>query len=453
MIRDNILLMSNNVDFTSNPKKVFWQFTTPLILLTLFEAGYSFVDVFWVSQMDPKSFFAIGVAVPIVVLIISFGRSLGIGTNSIMSRELGENDLNASYNSLLHGIVACLVSSVIIMFSIFFLDDILMLVGAASSMDLSMQYLTPMILCPFVLIFSNFFTNTLHAEGNSKIPTIMLILTNVLNLLLDPIFIFVFGWGVSGASYATLLSSGVATVYLLYWYLSGKSEIPINFRYFKPGIVYEIFTVAFPNFLMDSLWCITILFFNRILIQQLGQIGVLLYSSASKIQSVIIAHQKAFSRGLISICGHLYGANKIEELKDLYHYVLKITISISIISTVIFFFIRDYGFALFSVTGVPESVFYIALAGIVIVPFRGISAVTEKMLDGMGKSFYELLLTLGGIIYQISLVNLLAPIFDQGVCVLLGILIGEVTLAILYYIMLKYFIKKTENNIASSAGA
>ena len=133
--------------------------------------------------------------------------------------------------------------------------------------------------------------------------------------------------------------------------------------------------------------------------------------------------------------------------------MLKINISISIISTVIFFFIRDYGFALFSVTGVPESVFYIALAGIVIVPFRGISAVTEKMLDGMGKSFYELLLTLGGIIYQISLVNLLAPIFDQGVCVLLGILIGEVTLAILYYIMLKYFIKKTENNIASSAGA
>ena len=79
--------MVNNVDFNSNPRKAFWQFTTPLLLLTLFEAGYSFVDVFWVSQMNAESFFAIGVAVPLVTLIISFGKSIGIGTNSIMSRE------------------------------------------------------------------------------------------------------------------------------------------------------------------------------------------------------------------------------------------------------------------------------------------------------------------------------------------------------------------------------
>ena len=113
--------MADNVDFISNPKNAFWQFTTPLLLLTLFEAGYSFVDVFWVSQMNPESFFAIGVTVPILTLIVSFGRSLGIGTNSIMSREMGDNNLIGSYNSILHGIVACLVSCVIIMMSIFFL--------------------------------------------------------------------------------------------------------------------------------------------------------------------------------------------------------------------------------------------------------------------------------------------------------------------------------------------
>lgn len=59
----------------------------------------------------------------------------------------------------------------------------------------------------------------------------------------------------------------------------------------------------------------------------------------------------------------------------------------------------------------------------------------------MGKSFYELVLTIGIIIYEVSIVNLLAPIFKQGVCVLLGIMIGEVTFAIAYYIMLKYFLK------------
>ena len=439
--------MANNVDFDSNPKKAFWQFTTPLLLLTLFEAGYSFVDVFWVSQMNPESFFAIGVAVPLVTLIISFGKSIGIGTNSIMSREIGENDLSDTYNSILHGIVVCLVIGFGIIISTFFLKDILAYMGATSSMELSIEYLNPIFSCPFVFIFSNFFANTLQAEGNSKTPTRLLIITNVLNLILDPIFIFVFGWGVKGAAYATILSSGVTAFYLLYWYLSGKSEIPINFKYFKPGIIYDIFIVALPNFLTDSLWCISMLFFNKILIEQLGQIGILLYSTASRIESLIISPQKACGRGLVSVCGHLYGAHKIDELKDLYHYVLKIVILISIVSTVVFFFIREYGFSLFSVTGVPESIFYIALAGIVIIPFNEISVISEKMLDGMGKSYHELILTVGIIIYEIGIVTLLAPIFKQGICVLLGILIGEVTFGIAYYVLLKHILNKSKKDI------
>ena len=445
--------MVNNVDFNSDPKKVFWQFTRPLLILTLFEAGYSFVDIFWVSQMNSESFFAIGVAVPLVTLIINFGKAVGVGTNSIMSREIGDDDYIDSYNSILHGIAAGLILGLLIMLSTLFLKYILIYMGATSSMDLSMQYLTPIFLCPFVFIFSNFFASTLQAEGNSKTPTQLLILTNVLNLILDPIFIFVLGWGVSGVSYATILSSGITAVYLLHWYMSGKSEVPLNFKYFKPGIVYDIFLVAIPNFLIDSLWCISMLFFNKILILQLGQIGVLLYSTASRIESILISPQKAFGRGLISVCGHLYGAHRIDELEDLYHYVLKKAILIAIISTVIFFFIRDYGFALFSVTGAPESVFYIALAAIVIIPFNEVSVMSGKMLDGMGKSYYELSFTIGIIIYEIGIVTLLAPIFKHGVCVLLGILIGEVTFAIVYYILLKHLFNKARKNNALHAAA
>ena len=438
--------MKNNVDFNSNPKQVFWQMTRPLLLLTFFEAGYSFVDVFWVSQMNAESFFAIGVAVPLVTLIISFGKSLGVGTNSIMSREIGNNNFEDSYNSILHGIIACLILGLVIILSTFFLKNILIYMGATSSMDISMQYLTPIFLCCFVFLFSNFFTSTLHAEGNTRTPTILLIITNILNLILDPIFIFVLGWGASGVSYATILSSGITAIYLLYWYLSGKSKVTLNFKYFKPGIVYDIFIVAIPDFLTDSLWCISMLFFNKILIAQLGQIGILLYSTASRIESIMISPQKAFGRSLISISGHLFGAGRIDDLKDLYNYVLKKAIIIALISTIIFFFIREYGFALFSVTGASTSIFYIALAAIVIIPFNEISVMSGKVLDGMGKSYHTLFLTIGIILYEIIIVTLLSPIFKQGVCVLLGILIGEITFAIIYYILLKYIFKTNWEN-------
>ena len=433
-------------EFVSNPKETFWMLTTPLLLLSIFEACYSFVDVFWVSQMNSESFFAIGVAVPLVTLICGFGKSLGVGTNSLISREIGEGNIDSTYNSILHGIVACFVLGCIIMISSLFLPNILTLIGATSSMDLSMKYLTPIFLCPFVFLFSNLFVSTLQAEGNSRTTTAILIFTNILNLILDPIFIFVLNWGVAGVSFATILSSLVTTLYLLYWYLSGKTKVVLNIKYFKPGILYQIFIVAIPNFLTDSLSCILGLFFNKILILQLGQIGVLLYSTASRIQSLIISPQKAFGRALLTVSGHLYGAKKLDDLKRIYTYVLKISMSIALITTVVFFFIRDYGFALFSVTGAETSVFYIALAAIIIIPVTEISEMSEKVLDGMGKSYYALILTVGVIIYEILLVLLLEPIFTSGVCVLLGILIGEVTLAIVYYALFSH-LSKTHGEI------
>ena len=138
--------MVKNADFILNPKKAFWEMATPLLLLTLFEAGYSFVDVFWVSKMSNEAFFAIGVAMPLVTLIISFGKSIGNGTNSIMSREIGENDFDDTYNSILHGIVVCLVLGLISVLSLFFLEDILAFMDATSSMELTIEYLTPIFL-------------------------------------------------------------------------------------------------------------------------------------------------------------------------------------------------------------------------------------------------------------------------------------------------------------------
>ncbi|MBR5503359.1 MAG: MATE family efflux transporter [Methanobrevibacter sp.] len=434
--------MQNSDFFVSYPKEAFWQLSKPLIWLSLFEAFYSFVDMFWISQMSSEAFFAIGVSLPLLTLILSFGKAIGVGTNSIISRELGENDFDDSYNSILHGIVACFLLGLVIMLSTFLLPDILILMDASSAMDLSLEYLTPIFLCSFVFLFSNLFISTLQAEGNSRTPSIIIILTNVLNLIIDPIFIFVFGWGVRGVAYATILCSSLTTIYLLYWYLSGKTTVVLDFKYFKPGIVYDIFLVAAPNLLSNVLWCISVMFFNKILIDQLGEIGILLYSTATRIQSLIVSPQKAFGHALVTVSGHLFGAKKYDELNKQFNYVTKIAVIIAIISTVAFFVVRDYGYALFSVTGMETSVFYIALAGIIIVPFSEVSRMSQKVLDGMGKSYHTLILTIVMIISEIGIVTLLEPIFTSGVCVLLGILIAEVAFAFVYYFLLKYLIGK-----------
>ena len=429
--------MAHNVDILSNPKNAFWRLSSPLIILSIFEACYSLVDMFWVSQLSSDAFFAISVSAPLVTLIICFGDAIGIGTNSIISRELGKKNIKSTYNSILHGVVACGILSIMLIFLTFFLKDILSLMHVTENIDLATAYICPIFLFSIVLLFSSLFSNTLQAEGNSKIPTRLIILTNVLNLILDPILIFVLDWGVVGAAYATIFSSLIGVIFYLYWYLSGKTLVVLNFKHFKPGIIYEIFVVAVPNFLMDGIWCVSMMYFNRILIIQLGSIGVLLYSASLNIESLIVAPQKAFGKSLLSISGHLFGANDFDGLKEIYSHSLIVSISIVIVTAVAFFFIRDYGFALFSVTNVETSVFYIALLGIFILPCEQVVIMSNKMLDGMGKSYHSLILSNGTIIFEIIIITFLAPILTSGVCVLVGILICEFIFAIIYYILLR----------------
>lgn len=179
------------------------------------------------------------------------------------------------------------------------------------------------------------------------------------------------------------------------------------------------------------------MFINSVLIAQLGQIGVLLYSTASQIEQLISSPQSSFSRSLVTICGQLFGANEIQKLKEMFHYTLKIAVVFSIICTIVFFFIRDYGFSLFSVTGVETSVFYIALFGILIVPAENAQKISCKMLDGLGKSYHSLILTNSMIIFEIILIKLLSPILTSGVCVLIGICLTEIIFAIVFYILVR----------------
>ena len=413
--------MNKNIDILSNPKSAFWKISTPLYFLFLFNSCYSMVNLFWVSQLSHEAFFAFGVAQPLIVLISGFGDAVGVGTNSLISREIGENDLIDSYNSILHGIVTCLIVGVILALLTFFLKDILNLMNITTSIDLVIDYLTPMFLFSFLTLLSSLFINTLQAEGNSKTPTTVIILTNIINLILVPIFIFVFDLGIKGVAYATILSTLIAVIIFLYLYLSRKTEVVLNFKYFKPGIVYEIFAVSIPDFIINILWSVCMMFINSVLIAQLGQIGVLLYSTASQIQQLISSPQSSFSRSLVTICGQLFGAKEIQKLKEMFHYTLKISFALSIIC----------------VTGVETSVFYIALFGIFIVPAENASKISCKMLDGLGKSYHALILTNGMIIFEIILIKLLAPILTSGVCVLIGIFLTEVIFAIIYYVLIR----------------
>ena len=443
--------MKDDSSFVELPKKAFWKLSIPIIAFCFFDAIYGIVDLAWISQINVHAFFAVGVSIPFVTLIFSFGDSLGQGTNSMMSRFMGVGDNESAYNAILHGIILANIVWVGIVLCALFAQGVLFTVDEADSYILVWDYLIPIVTFAYIFILVNLLAETMQAEGNSTIPSTLIIVSNILNIVLDPIFIFTFNLGVKGAAYATVLSSLIVLVCLLYYYLSGRTKVPLSFKYFKfrPYIFIEIIKVAIPNFLDSGLWAFSASFVNGILIGSIGEIGPILYSVSNKIRNLLSSPTKGYGRALMSVTGHLFGAHKLDELNEMLMYTIKVALLTTAPVMVIFVIFREYIFGLFSITGRGTEIFWIALFGCVIMFCVPIIKMTSKMLDGLGKSLYALSFTIAEIVLQVGIISLLNNYLPNGSSVLVGITSTQVIFAIVYYVFLQYmfknFDKKYEN--------
>ena len=436
--------MNEKIDLVSLPKKSFWKLSIPIIAFCIFDAIYGIVDMVWVSKIGVEAFFAMGVSIPIVSLIFSFGDSIGQGTNSIMSRFIGSGDYESAYNALIHGMILSNIVWAFTVLCLIFANGILFYINKADSYILVFDYLVPIVVFAYLFILVNLFSETLQAEGNAHTPTVLMIASNILNMILDPIFIFNLDLGIKGAAYATVLSAFIVCIIFIYLYLSGRTKVPLSMKYFKfrGYILVEIFKVALPNFLDNGLWAFSASFINSILIVTMGDIGPILYSVSNKIKSLLIAPVKGYGRGLMSVTGHLFGARDFDDLRDMFDYALKVSFITTLIVMIAFIFLRNYAFSLFSITGMDTEVFWIAIGGTLMMLSIPFSMISSKMLDGFGKSMYSLLFTFIKIMFEVVLIYGLSLILSDGSCVLIGLIISEAVMAVVYY----HFLEKMFNN-------
>lgn len=438
--------MDRQIDLVSLPKKSFWNLSIPIIAFCIFDAIYGIVDMLWVSQISVEAFFAMGVSIPITTAIFAFGDSLGQGTNSLMSRFIGSGDYESSYNTLIHGIILANMLWVGIFICLVTANGILFYFDSYESYSLVFDYLYPFGIFAYVFLFINLFSETLQAEGNSRTPTILIIGANILNLILDPIFIFNFDLGIRGAAYATVLSAIIVFSIILYLYSHGKTKIPLDLKYFKFNkyILVEIFKVALPNFLDDAIWCITASFINSVLIMTMGAIGPILFSTSNKLKTLLMAPAKGYGRGLMSVIGHLFGAEKFDDLNEMYKYSLKISLMTAAVIMIAFIFVRDYAFNLFSITGMETEVFWIAIGGTFIILAETISKISSKMLDGFGMSMYSLVFTIFKVVLEVILIYILTLFLTDGSSILIGITVTVIVISVGYYIFLRHLFNTFE---------
>ena len=447
-VNNEKISMDNEIDLVSLPKKSYWKLSLPLIAFSVFNAIYGLIDMLWISQISIEATFAVGISIPFVSLIFSIGDAIGQGTNSIMSRFIGADDYESGYNALIHGMLLGNLVWALCIFCLFFANGILFYLDQADSYIMVFEYLVPIVIFAYIFIFVNIFSETLQAEGNSTLPSALIIVSNILNIILDPIFIFNLNLGVIGAAYSTVIAGLPSFFIILYFYLSGRAKIPLSLKYFKfkSYIIVEIIKVALPNFLYDGLWAFSASFINSILIMTTGEIGPVLYSVTHKINNLLQSPVKGYGRGLMSISGHLFGARKFDNLEKMFYYVLKVSLITIIIEAVVFIIFRNYIYAIFSITGMDTAIFWIAIGVSVALFSLPFSLISSKMLDGFGKSMYSLYITFIKIVFEMGLIYVLNITFSSGYCVLIGIVISEIVTAFIYYIFLKYLFKNFDEH-------
>ena len=331
---------ANSVDLMlENPKKALIRMSIPLIISLLITSFYNLIDAFWVSGLGADALAGVGFFTPIFMILVGFGNGLGSGAAFALSKYLGEDNKpkadNASVHSILIDVVVSAIMTILLLVS---LNPILNTMGAGQTIGYATDYGVIIILGSVFIIFSNALYGIFRGEGDTTRPMYAMIASAVLNMILDPIFIYTLNWGVKGAAIATILSSIFVILILLYWFYIKKDTYLrpnlANFK-FKRDISKDIVKVGIPA----SIQLLNNAFFAAVFSALLTYVGstdsVAVYSTGWRIVTIGTTPLLAIGTALISVIAANYGAQKYGNIQIAHRYAMKVSIVIACIVAVL----------------------------------------------------------------------------------------------------------------------
>lgn len=251
---------------------------------------------------------AVSLAAPVFLIFMSLGTIFGMGGSSVISRALGENC--KEYASKVCSMWGCVFAGIAVSaLFLIFIDQILAIIGAsAETWQPAKQYLTIVAFCgPFSLI-ANCCTNVIRAEGKSTQAMMGQLISNLINVVLDPILILWFDWGIAGAAIATVLGNVIGALYYICYFISGKSMLSARLRDFtvKDKVFTSVMAIGIPASLGNLLMSVSQIIVNMLM----AGIGV-----AMKVTMITGMLCIGFGQGVQPLPGYFVGAGLWDRFK------------------------------------------------------------------------------------------------------------------------------------------
>ena len=275
------------------------------------------------------------------MLIVSIGQGLSTGMISIMSNYIGANEKEKANNVFWQRILISIIISIIcFVFAFFGLKELLIIMGAESVIDLTMDYAQTVFAGSIIIILNTVTISSLRAEGDMKKASNITIFGFVLNIILDYFLIYFLNFGIWGAGAATILSTLIGTIVVIYWlfvkkdtYLQTKwSHFKFNMKYIK-----NILSLSIPSTLEGFVMSFLFIFVNMMLIVAGGDIHVVAFTGSWKILSLGMIPAIGVEAAILTISGYYFGSGNYKRIKSIYKYSIIFSTTISIIIAIILF--------------------------------------------------------------------------------------------------------------------
>ncbi|MDO5861817.1 MAG: MATE family efflux transporter [Thermoplasmata archaeon] len=303
----------------SSPKRAIFSMSVPLFLSMLIAFLQSFVDGLWCSGLGADEMSAISIAAPVYTLIAAIGSGFGIGASASIARHLGAGDREKAETAASTTIALTLVISIAISAILLFLaEPLIVLSGGGNHVDMCMDYTVPFLLCSFFIMMNGIWAALLRAEGASRKSMILSLIASALNIVLDPVFIYVLDMGVLGASVATCISFIAITVIGFRWYLAGKPYIRLSPRKvsFRRAALVDLAVVGVPCTVEMMLVSLMTIPQQALVVSCGGSDGLVVYIYAFNFVTLAMIPARAIAKSLVPIVSAAIGqrdSGKIAE--------------------------------------------------------------------------------------------------------------------------------------------
>ena len=428
---------SNSVDIMlGNPKKALINMSIPLIISLLISSLYNLIDAAWVSGLGADALAGVGFFTPVFMILVGFGNGLGAGAAFAISKYIGENNKQKANNASIHSIFIDIIVSIIVTFILLaFLVPILNAMGAGQTIGYATDYGNILLAGSIFIIMSNALYGIYRGEGDSTRPMYAMMASAILNMILDPIFIYSLNLGVKGAAIATIISALSVILILIYWFYVKKDTYlkpTLSSFDFERDISFDIVKVGIPA----SLQLLNNAFFAAVFSALLAFVSstdsVAVYSTGWRIVTIGTTPILAIGTALISVIAANYGARNFKNIQIAHRYAMKVSMvfafAVAVLTNVFAGDIASvFASAGSSVRIASELTNFLAWI-VIYYPTMAVGVASTYVFQGIGRgitAMFQTIMRETG--FTIAFAVLFAIVLDWGVWgAWMGIVLGEI---------------------------